>query len=79
MDEPFIWVSDDEWNKAKWQYTSNVRKLLKDVFDIYGLGVFIDGAVDEIWQLTEDWSMRIRGVDKPINLDYIRRKRKRVK
>jgi len=75
MDNNFYYLPEDEWNKAKWQYTSNVRKLLKDVFDIYGLGVFIDGTVEEIWQLTEDWSMRIRGVDKPISLDYIRQRR----
>jgi len=74
-DKPFIWIDDDDYNKARWQYMSSVRKLLKDQFDIYGLGVFIDGSVDEIWKLTEDWGMRIRGLDKPISIDYIRRKK----
>ncbi len=70
------WLSEESYAKARWQYKTNVRELLKQVFDQYGLGVFIDGTVDEIWQLTEDWGLRLRSIDKPISLDYVRRKKK---
>lgn len=42
----------------------------------YGMGEFIPGAVDEIVRLSEDFCLRVRGKDKPIDLSMIRRNRK---
>jgi hypothetical protein len=43
-------------------------------FHAYGMDVFIPGAVAEAVKLCEDFGLRVRGVDKPLNLDMVRRK-----
>jgi hypothetical protein len=43
---------------------------------VYGMGDFVPGAVDEIVKLAEDFALRVRGADKPIDLQRIRRNRR---
>ena len=43
-------------------------------FNQYGLDIFILGAIHEIVKLAEDFSLRVRGQDKPIDLSRIRRR-----
>jgi hypothetical protein len=42
------------------------------IFKSYGMDVMIPGAVDEIVNLAEDFSLRVRGYDKPISLERVR-------
>ncbi len=68
------WLSEEDYAKAIGQ----LRLQLYDVFspfNLYGLDVFVPGAITEIVKLCEDFGLRIRGVDKPIDIDLIRRKR----
>ena len=75
MDRQSIhWLSDDEYAKAITQLTLQVGGVL-GVFDLYGLGVFIPGAMGEIVRLAEDFGLRVRGIDKPISLEQVRRRR----
>lgn len=69
----FVVLSDEEYTKAIGQFRLAVNAML-GVFDRYGQGVYIPGASDEIVRLAEDFGLRVRGVDKPISLAYIRRK-----
>ena len=67
------WVSDPQYAKAKFQFRAHVNEVLR-VFDMYGMGIEIPGALEQIWRLTEDFSLRVRGVDKPIDINLIRGK-----
>lgn len=68
----YLVLSDEDYAKAIGLFRMAVGGVLS-AFDMYGLGVFIGGAQDEIVQLAEDLGQFLRGVDKPISLDYIRR------
>lgn len=69
----FVVLSDEEYTKAIGQFRIAVGAVL-GVFDRYGQGVYILGALTEIVRLAEDFGLRVRGVDKPISIEYIRRK-----
>ncbi len=81
------WLEDAEYQKAKTQLRLN----MVGVFDflkvddrlpvryMYGLGEFIEGATDEAVRLAEDFSLRTRGVEKPIDIEIVRKKRMRRK
>ena len=77
MGENMPWLDDESYAKARWQFKANVREVLKQVFDMYGQGVYIEGATEEVFKLAEDFSLRTRGQDKPISLEYIRRKKRK--
>ncbi len=76
------WLSDEEYAKAIGQ----LRMQITGVFDfmkvddkipiryMHGFGEFIPGAVAEIVKLAEDFGLRVRGIDKTISLEIIRRK-----
>lgn len=73
MDElPSICLSDESYAKAVGLLRMQIGAILQP-FDMYGLGVFIRGAQDEIVKLAEDFGLVVRGVDKPISIEYIRR------
>lgn len=67
-------LPEEEYRKAVGQ----LRLQLNGVFDpfrLYGLDIFIPGAVEETLKLAEDFGLRVRGEDKPISLEYVRRLR----
>ena len=76
------WLSDEEYSKAVGQ----LQRQAAGIFDflkvdnklpiryMYGLGDLVPGAIEEIVKLCEDFGLRVRGVDKPLALDIIRRK-----
>lgn len=76
-------LPDDEYQKA----ISQLRMNVAGIFDfmrvdekipvryMYGLGDYIPQAIEEIVKLAEDFGLRVRGVDKPISLEHVRRKR----
>ena len=75
-DEEFCYtvLSDESYAAAIGQFRMAVGGVLK-VFDMYGMGVYIGNAQEELVRLAEDFGQRIRGdLDKPISLDYVRRK-----
>jgi hypothetical protein len=69
------WLSDEEYAKAVSQYKLQLNGIM-DIFNIYGMGTFIPGAIFEITKLTEDFGLRVRGVDKPISLERVRKNHK---
>ena len=76
MSEPMKgihWLPDTEYAKAVGQLRLQVGGVLS-AFRAYGLDVFVPGAVDEIVKLAEDFGLRVRGVDKPIDLESVRRR-----
>jgi len=40
---------------------------------VYGTEAFVHGAVQEIVRLAEDFGLKVRGVDKIISIDKVRR------
>ena len=69
--KPSIWISQEEYDKAIGQFGLQLNEVFKP-FKMYGLDVFISGAIDEVTQLAEDFGLRVRGVDKPLSLEAIR-------
>jgi len=76
MIEGIHWIAQEEYDKAIGQ----LRLQLNGVFEpfrMYGLDAYIPGAQGEVIRLAEDFSLRIRGVDKPISLESVRKKRRK--
>jgi len=70
----YIVLDDESYIKAVGQFRLAVGAVLS-VFNMYGMGEFIPQAQNEIVRLAEDFGQRVRGdLDKPISLEYIRRK-----
>lgn len=69
------WIPDEEYQKARGQLRLQFLAVLS-VFDKHGFADYIPPACDELLRLAEDFSLRVRGIDKPISLELIRRKRK---
>ena len=81
LPQTFHWLPEDVYSKARTQLYMQVG----GVFDFlrvddklpiryqYGTGVFVEGAIKEIVKLCEDFGLRVRGLDKPVSLDYVRR------
>jgi len=77
-------IPDEKYQKAIGQ----LRLQVTGIFDfmrvdeklparyMYGLGDYIPKAVEEIVKLAEDFGLRIRGVDKQISLEHVRRRKK---
>lgn len=61
----YVRISQDKYDKAKWQLRSQLNGVFRP-FDTYGLHIFIEGAIDECIRLTEQFAMRVRGKDTPI-------------
>ena len=66
------WLPEAEYQKAVGQLRLQLNGVFKP-FDVYGLGVFIPGAIAEALKLAEDFGLRVRGVNKPLSLELVRR------
>jgi hypothetical protein len=82
MDNPYNlkihWLPDEEYHRA----TEQLRLQMNGVFapfGLYGLDVFVPGAIDEVIKLCEDFGLRVRGIDKPLSLEEVRRRNGRGK
>jgi len=72
--EGIPYLPDEEYAKAIGQLRLQLNGVFEP-FNIHGLHIYIPGAKEEIIKLAEDFSLRCRGQDKPISLEYIRRKK----
>ena len=70
------WLPQDDYDKAVGQLRLQIGSVLR-MFDIYGLGIYIPPAIESITKLTEDFGLRVRGVDHPISLDLVERGEKK--
>ena len=71
------WLPEEEYQKAVTQLRMQLGGVFKP-FRIYGLDVFTTGAVDEVVRLCEDFGLRVRGMDKAISLEMIRRQKGQI-
>lgn len=65
--ENISWLHDNDYKKAEGQ----LRLAFNDVFSVfkmYGHQEYVPGAIEEAVQLAVDFSLRLRGVDKPIRV-----------
>lgn len=70
------WLSEESYEKAKGQLRLQLQGVFEP-FDMYGQGIYIRMAVEEVLKLSEDFGLRIRGIDKAIDIDHVRTKIKR--
>lgn len=66
------WLPQDEYTKATTQLRTNIAGALFDL-RLYGQGEIVDQAIVEIMKLAEDFGLRVRGIDKPVSLEQVRR------
>ncbi len=64
MEEGFVWVDEETFQKAYGQAQLRVLALL-NTFDCYGLGDCIPPITKEIMKVMVDFSMIVRGEDRP--------------
>ena len=70
------WLPDDKYKKAEGQLRLQVGEILS-VFNMYGMGAFLGGAIEEIVEVAIDFSKRVRGEDnQPIRVKNKRNPRK---
>lgn len=72
LPQTFHWLPDAQYQKSKTQLTMQIGGVLK-IFNVYGQEPYIRQATEEIVKLCEDFGLRVRGLDKPVSLDYVRR------
>lgn len=71
---PFL--PENDYKKAIGQFRLQLGGVFQP-FKMYGMDAFIPGAIEEVVKLAEDLGMRLRGIDKPIDLERVRAKRKK--
>jgi len=64
------WLTEEEYAKAVGQLRLSIGAILGSTFSLYGMGAYTPGATEAIVKLAEDFSLRCRGLDKPIMVDY---------
>ena len=70
------WLDEESFAKAKGQLRLQVGEILS-VFNIYGLDSLVPGAIDEILEVADDYSKRLRGeVNQPIRVKKRRNTRR---
>ena len=68
-------LTDEEVkSKAAFQLKSQLRADLLDVFDIHGMGIFIEGIVELGMELAIQYRKRVNGIDQPIDRHIARAK-----
>ena len=72
------WLPDKEYQKAIGQFRLQMNGVFKP-FQMYGLQELIPGAIEEVVRLAEDFSLRVRGHDKPISLELVRKNKRKTK
>ena len=68
-------MDDDKEQKAVTQFKIGMIGVLSP-FDMYGLGIFIPGAIEEATELMLQTRKRLNGIDEPISLELAKRKLK---
>ncbi len=70
------WLAENDFLKAKGQLRLQVGEILS-VFNMYGMGDYVSGAIEEILEVADDYSKRLRGeVNQPIRVKKRRNTRK---
>jgi len=71
MDNPYgadiHWLTDEDYAKAVGQLRLQLNGVFQP-FKIYGMDVFAYQAIGETVKLAEDFGLRVRGIDKPIQV-----------
>lgn len=70
--ENIHWLNDDEYHKAVGQLRLKIGGILTPL-NKYGQEVYCIQASAEIVKLCEDFGLRVRGVDHPIETETTRR------
>jgi len=67
-------IDEASYQKARGQFRLQVGEVLSP-FRMYGLHIYIPGALEEITELAEQFAMRVRGKNQPIMLESKRNSR----
>jgi hypothetical protein len=72
----YVVLNDEDYKKGVFLLRGQIMTLLKETFGMYGMDIYIPGAVEALVSLVEDWGQYIRGdLSKPISIAYVRRRK----
>ena len=60
-------LPEEQYRKLLFQARGQYAGIL-NVFRCYGMGVFVDQAIEECMMVTENFGQAVRGGDKPIHI-----------
>ena len=63
----YIRIEDDSYAKLQFHLRTQVTAIL-NVFDCYGMGLYIPQATEECVKLAENFGMAVRGKNIPIDV-----------
>lgn len=66
------YLSEPDYQKVVGQLRLQIGAVLGSTFNMHGMEAYCPGATNAIVRLAEDFALRCRGVDKPIQSDYKR-------
>ena len=74
--EEITWLAQEDYEKAVGQLRIQLITLMGPL-RMYGQAEYVDQAIPEIVSLCEDFGLRVRGIDKPISLELMRKEQYR--
>jgi hypothetical protein len=57
------WLPDDEYKKCIFQFRGQLMNIMRPL-ELYGQKPIVDEAIEQIVKLTEDFGLRVRGIEK---------------
>jgi len=70
------WLPDEDYQKAVGQLKLQYGALLEPL-NMYGQQDYVREVIPQMISLAEDFGLRVRGIDKPISLELMRREHER--
>jgi hypothetical protein len=70
------WLPEEDYAKAVGQLRGAIIGLMHPL-RMYGQQDYVDQVIPEILSLSEDFGLRVRGIDKPISVELMRREHER--
>ena len=69
-------IPEDTYKKLRFQAKGQMLEALK-VFDMYGLGLYIPDAVENLMTVAELFCENVRGDEKPITVEMVKHRRRK--
>ena len=69
------WLPEEEYERAVGQVRLQLNEIMRPLM-LYGQAPYVYQAINEIIKITEDFGLRVRGIDHPIDIELVRQDRK---
>ena len=66
----------DKYKKLRFQTKGQMSGILYSLFDMYGLGLYIPDAAENLMVVAELFCENVRGDEKPITVEMVKHRRR---